>query len=99
MRETLLKRLRSFDVAYFARSMMTALAVSIALVARAGDGRGGARDEPAIRHYGARSRAACEAIDYSCPAGAEAFQDAEGCGCLVPASGAAGQDGKSKVGR
>jgi hypothetical protein len=99
MRETLLKRLRSFHLAYLARRMLTALAVSIVLVASAGDGRGGARDEPAIKHYVARSRAACETIDYKCAAGAEAFQDKDGCGCAVRPSGAAGQDGKSEGGR
>lgn len=40
--------------------------------------------EPAARNYIARSRAACEAIDYTCPAGAKSFQDDTGCGCETP---------------
>jgi len=38
-------------------------------------------NELATRHYIARSRAACEAIDYTCPAGATPFLDESGCGC------------------
>jgi hypothetical protein len=38
-----------------------------------------------IKSYVGKSRAACEVIDYRCPDGIEAFNDANGCGCLFPA--------------
>src|SRR5262245_53206700 len=38
-----------------------------------------------IKSYVGKSRTACETIDYRCPPGIEAFQDANGCGCLFPA--------------
>ncbi len=79
--------------------MLTALAVSIVFVAGTSDGGAGARDGPAIKHYVGRSRAACETIDYRCPAGAETFQDKDGCGCVVPGSSPAGQGDKGEVGR
>jgi hypothetical protein len=38
-----------------------------------------------IKSYVGKSRAACDVIDYRCPDGIEAFEDANGCGCLFPA--------------
>jgi len=36
------------------------------------------------KHYIGASPAACETIDYACPAGWKGFADEHGCGCLRP---------------
>jgi hypothetical protein len=68
----------------FGRSSLAVVAAGVVFWAASGGCPAAADETPEAKRYVGHSRAACETIDYVCPAGIETFQDEAGCGCLFP---------------